>query len=61
MFHTEVFDDCLAMAEHLLNNGSNFVAAVVLTGATLEEHLRKLSAKHGLPVVDSIDTMNQAL
>jgi hypothetical protein len=59
--HSEVFDDYLDMAEHLLKNGSYFVAAVVLAGATLEEHLRKLSAKHGLPVVDSIDTMNQAL
>jgi hypothetical protein len=49
------------MADHLLKNGSYFVAAVVLAGSTLEEHLRKLSQKHNLPVVDSIDKMNQAL
>jgi hypothetical protein len=61
MIHAEVFDDFLEMADHLLKNGGYFVAAVVLAGGTLEEHLRKLSQKHNLPVVDSIDTMIQAL
>lgn len=61
MLHAEIFDDFLEMADHLLKNGSYFVADVVLAGSTLEEHLRKLSQKHNLPVVDSIDTMNQAL
>ena len=59
--HNEVFTDFLEMADHLLNNGNFCVAAVVLAGSTLEDHLRKLSQKHDLPVVDSINTMNQAL
>jgi hypothetical protein len=60
ILHAEVFDDFLEMAEHLLSGGY-FVAAVVLAGATLEDHLRKLSQKHELPVVDSVAKMNEAL
>jgi len=61
MLHAEVFDDFLEMADHLLKNGRYHVAAIVIAGGTLEEHLRKLSVKNTLTVEDSAAKMNDAL
>lgn len=47
LIHAEIFDDFLEMAEYLLS-GSYKDAAAVIVGSVLEEHLRKLSAKHGI-------------
>jgi len=49
----EIFADFVEMADHLLVEGYKDPAAVLL-GSVLEEHLRKLAVKHGVPV-DSID------
>lgn len=45
--HADLFDDFLDMAEELSTKGYIGPAAV-LAGTVLEEHLRKLAAKHGL-------------
>ena len=37
------------MAEHLLSEGYKDAAAVII-GSTLEEHLRKLCVKNGIPL-----------
>lgn len=50
--HADIFSDFLDMAEHLLDQGYKDPAAV-LVGGTLEEHLRKLCTKHGIPIVDA--------
>lgn len=47
LIHGEVFGDFLEMAAHLAISGYKDAAAVV-AGATLESHLRSLSAKHGV-------------
>ncbi len=44
-----IFSDMLKMAEHLYDNDF-FPAASVLAGGVLEEHLRQLSLKKGIPV-----------
>jgi hypothetical protein len=49
LVHADVFADFLEMATELQNKGYKDAAAVV-AGSTLEEHLRTLSAKHGLTV-----------
>ena len=49
LVHADVFADFLEMAEHLLQSGYKDPAAVLI-GGVLEEHLRKLCAKHGVPV-----------
>lgn len=49
LVHAELFADFLEMAEYLLSEGYKDPAAV-LGGSVLEEHLRQLSAKHGVPV-----------
>jgi hypothetical protein len=50
LIHASVFSDFLDMAEYLLNEGYKDPAAV-LTGGVLEEHLRKLADKYGVPTV----------
>jgi len=49
LVHADVFADFLGMAEHLVSQGYKDPAAV-LVGGTLEEHLRKLCIKNGIPV-----------
>jgi hypothetical protein len=62
----ELFSDFLEMAQHLVEEGYKDPAAV-LAGGVLEEHLRKLSEKAGLPTTGmdgkplKADTMNAAL
>lgn len=43
----EIFSDFLEMAEHLLENKYKDPAAVII-GSVLEDHLRRLCAKHGI-------------
>lgn len=50
LVHADVFADFLEMAGHLLGEGYKDAAAVLL-GGTLEEHLRKLCAKHEVDVL----------
>jgi len=45
----EVFADFIEMAEHLLESGYKDPAAV-MAGSVLEEHLRQLCNKNGIPV-----------
>ena len=47
LLHGNVFGDYLEMAIHLLDNDYKDAAAV-LTGGTLEVHLRKLCSKHSI-------------
>jgi hypothetical protein len=46
--HAEIFCDFIEMSEHLLEQGYKDPAAVLI-GSILEEHLRKLCDKNGLP------------
>jgi hypothetical protein len=61
-----VFSDSLEMAAELQHNGFKDAAAVI-AGSTLEEHLRKLAAKHGVAVTKpngtpvKADTLNAEL
>jgi hypothetical protein len=50
LLQADVFADFVEMAEHLLNQKYKDAAAVV-TGAVLEDTLRKIADKHSLPVV----------
>src|SRR5258708_13599005 len=50
LIHADIFADFLEMADYLLQQGYKDPAAVV-TGSVLEEHLRKLCIKWGVPVV----------
>lgn len=50
----ELFADFLDMASHLLDGGYKDAAAVMI-GSTLEEHLRQLCIKNGIPVSDQKD------
>lgn len=52
LIHADLFSDFLEMAAHLLAEGYKDPAAV-LAGSVLEEHLRKLCEKNGLPVTDA--------
>lgn len=45
----EIFSDFLEMAEYLLQEGYKDPAAV-MTGSVLEEHLRQLCGRNGIPV-----------
>jgi len=45
----EIFSDFLEMAEHLLREGYKDAAAVMI-GSVLEEHLRQLCIKNGIPI-----------
>lgn len=51
LLHADLFGDFLDMAQHLLQEGYKDAAAV-LAGGVLEEHLRKLCAKNGVPAID---------
>ena len=48
LIHADLFSDFIEMAEYLLSEGYKDPAAVIV-GSTLEEHLRQLCAKNGLP------------
>jgi hypothetical protein len=50
LIHADIFADFLDMATHLLHQGYKDPAAVV-AGSVLEEHLRKLCDKHGIPTI----------
>jgi hypothetical protein len=50
----EVFTDYMEMAEYLLQEQFKDAAAVI-AGSTLEEHLRQLCRKNGIPVVRQKD------
>jgi len=62
LIEAEVFDDLLEQAQHLLTAGYYQPAAVVI-GSVLEDGLRKLCAKHEIPlsVKHKLDTMNADL
>lgn len=47
LLHANVFSDFIEMAEHLVNNGYKDAAAVI-TGSTLEVHLKQLAVKFGI-------------
>jgi hypothetical protein len=49
LVHADLFGDFLEMAAELLDKGYKNPAAV-LGGSVLEEHMRKLAAKHAVPV-----------
>ena len=48
LISAEIFSDLLEMAQHLLDEGYKDPAAV-MAGSVLEEHLRQLCQKHGIP------------
>ena len=48
LISAEIFSDFLEMAQHLLAEGYKDPAAV-MAGSVLEEHLRQLCQKHGIP------------
>jgi hypothetical protein len=48
LIHADLFSNFIEMAEYLLSEGYKDPAAVII-GSTLEEHLRQLCAKNGLP------------
>ncbi len=48
LIHADLFSDFLEGAEYLLSEGWKDAAAVIV-GSVLEEHLRKLAAKSGIP------------
>jgi hypothetical protein len=70
LIHADIFADFLEMAEYLLNEGYKDAAAVII-GGVLEEHMRKLCVKNGIPTesTDSkgtlkpkkVETMNSEL
>ena len=47
LVHADIFSDFLQMAQYLQSEGYKDAAAVI-SGSVLEEHLRKLSVKHGI-------------
>jgi hypothetical protein len=49
LLHSDVFADYLEMADHLLSNGYKDAAAVV-SGSTLEAHLKQMASKHGVAI-----------
>lgn len=50
LLNADLFSDFLGMAEYLLQDERLKTPAAVLAGGVLEEHLRKLCAKHGIDV-----------
>ena len=65
LIHADIFGDFLEMARYLLFEGYKDAAAVI-TGGVLEEHLRKLCIKAGLPITvqgrpQKADTLNSEL
>jgi len=55
IIHSEIFTDFIEMAEHLLSEGYKDASAVI-SGSTLESHLKKLSLKNSI----NLDYTNQA-
>ncbi len=53
--HNDIFANFIEMAEHLLEAGYKDAAAVI-SGSTLESHLRELCKKNGIPIEDSSGT-----
>jgi hypothetical protein len=51
LISAEIFSDFLEMAEHLLSE-QYYQPAAVMIGSVLEEHLRQLSDKNGIAVVE---------
>jgi hypothetical protein len=49
LIHADIFGDFLEMASYLLSEGYKDPAAVII-GGVLEEHIRKLCAKHGISI-----------
>ena len=49
LVHGSIYTDYLEMSEHLRNEGYKDAAAVI-TGSTLEQHLRKLCQKAGIDI-----------
>lgn len=62
LIEADVFDDFLDQAEHLRSAGYH-PAAAVIAGCVLEDALRKLAAKHRLPLAakPKLDQMNADL
>ena len=63
LIRAEVFTDFIDQAQHLLDEGY-WQPAIVIVGAILEDHLRKLCAKHPtvkLTAKPKLDTMNADL
>jgi hypothetical protein len=62
LIHAEMFSNFLEMAEYFLEEGYKDPAAV-MAGGVLEEHLRKLSGKHNVPLPQNpkLDRMNSDL
>ncbi len=58
----EVFDEFLEQAEHFLENGY-FAVAAVIAGCVLEDGLRKLCVRNGVPLSEKpkLDSMNSDL
>jgi hypothetical protein len=66
LIHADIFADFLDKADYLIQQGYKDPAAVV-AGSVLEEHLRKLCDKHGIPATKAdgspkkADTLNSEL
>src|SRR5688572_1233352 len=62
IIQAEIFDDFLDQAKHLFELGYHGPAAVI-AGSVLEDGLRKLSAREGIPISakPKVDTMNAQL
>lgn len=63
LVRAEVFGELIEQAEHLHKEGY-YLASAVISGAILEEHLRKLCAKHASIVLSAkpkLDAMNTEL
>jgi len=66
LVHAEIFDDFLERAEYLLHSNFKDPAAVII-GGVLEEHIRKMCLKSGLPINNdkgfpkNIDLLNSDL
>jgi hypothetical protein len=60
---SDVFSDFLEMAEYLVEDDGMKDPAAVLAGGVLEQHIRKLCAKHGIAVPDrpKLDSLNAEL
>jgi hypothetical protein len=52
LIHGEIFADFLEMAEYLSDNGYKDASAVI-TGSTLESHLRKQCIKNSIPIEET--------
>jgi hypothetical protein len=53
LIHADLFSDFIQMAEYLLSEGYKDPAAVII-GSVLEEHLRQLCVKNGLPTTAGV-------